>query len=110
MNAERIRDRFMPWSGLALGTLGAGLAHQIGSDSTFQDCQFSNPLILVAGLVVGLVLVAIGALGSLRVYSADAETPARKLVAVVSLMACALFALAIILPFIAAMVIPRCWA
>ena len=25
MKSERIRDRFMPWAGLALGTLGAGL-------------------------------------------------------------------------------------
>jgi hypothetical protein len=30
-------------------------------------------------------------------------------VATVSLMACSLFALAVILPFIAAMVIPGCW-
>ena len=37
MTSERIRDRFMPWAGLALGTLGAGLSHQLGSDSTFHD-------------------------------------------------------------------------
>jgi hypothetical protein len=110
MKTERFRDRFMPWSGLVLGTLGAGLAHQIGSDSTFQDCQFSSPAIIILGTVIGLAFVALGAFGSWRVYSAHAETPARKLVAVVSLMACALFALAILLPFIASLVIPRCWA
>jgi hypothetical protein len=109
MNTERMRDRFMPWAGLALGTLGAGLAHQLGSDSTFQDCSVGSPLIIIIGTIVGLTLVALGALGSFRVYGADSETPARKLVAVVSLMACALFALAITLPFIASLLIPRCW-
>jgi hypothetical protein len=110
MNGERIRDRFMPWSGLALGTLGVALAHQIGADSTFQDCAFSVPGIIILGTVIGLVLVAIGALGSWRVYGAEGEGPSRRLVAVVSLMACAIYALAIVLPFIASLVIPRCWA
>jgi hypothetical protein len=110
VKSERIRDRFMPWAGLALGTLGAGLAHQIGSDSTFQDCQFSSPSVVFLGTIIGIVLVTLGALWSWRVYAAESETPARKLVAVVSLMACGLFALAIVLPFIASLVIPRCWA
>jgi hypothetical protein len=109
MRTERIRDRFMPWSGLALGTLGAGLAHQIGADSTFQDCRVGSPLIVIIGTIAGLTLVALGALGSWRVYGGEGETPARKMVATVSLMACGLFALAIILPFIASWIIPRCW-
>ncbi len=109
MNSERIRDRFLPWAGMALGTLGAGFAHQLGSDSTFQDCRVGSPAIVIVGTVVGLLLVALGALGSWRVYAAEGEGQARRLVATVSLMACGLFAMAIILPFIASMVIPRCW-
>ena len=109
MRTERIRDRFMPWSGLALGTTGYFIAHQLGSDATFQDCRVGSPLVVIIGTIVGLALIAIGALGSWRVHSADAETAARRLVAIVSLMACGLFALATILPFIASLVIPRCW-
>jgi hypothetical protein len=109
VKTERIRDRFMPWSGLALGTLGVGLAHQIGSDATFQDCHFSSPLIVILATILGLIVVGAGALGSWGVYAADGETPARRMVAVVSLMACAIYALAIVLPFIASLVIPRCW-
>ena len=109
MKTERIRDRFLPWSGLALGTLGAGLAHQVGADSTFQDCRVGSPGVIIVGTIVGLVLIGLGALGSWRVYGSRDETPARHLLAVVSLMASALFALAVILPFIASMVIPRCW-
>jgi hypothetical protein len=109
VNSERIRDGFLPWAGIALGTLGGGLAHQIGADSTFQDCQFSSPGIVIVGAIIGLALVALGALGSWRVYAAEGETPARRMIAVVSLMACGIFAVAIILPFIASLVIPPCW-
>jgi uncharacterized membrane protein YbjE (DUF340 family) len=109
VNSERIRDRFMPWAGIALGTLGAGFAHQLGADSAFQDCRVGSPFIVIIGTIVGLALVALGALGSWRVYGGDGETPARRMLATVSLMACAVFAIAIILPFIAAMVIPGCW-
>jgi hypothetical protein len=109
MNTGRMRDRFMPWAGIALGTLGAGLAHQLGVDATFQDCRYGSPLIVIIGTIVGLVLVAAGALGSWRVYSSDGEGPARQMVAIVSVMASGVFALAILLPFIAALVIPRCW-
>ena len=109
MNSERIRDRFMPWAGLALGTLGVGLAHQLGSDSTFQDCRVGSPLIVIIGTIIGLALIGLGALGSWRVYGGDAETPARRMLAIVSMMACGVFAMAVILPFIASLVIPRCW-
>jgi hypothetical protein len=109
VRTERIRDRFMPWSGLALGTLGAGLAHQIGADATFQDCHFSSPLIVTLGAILGLILVAVGAFGSWRVHATEGETPVRRFIAAVSLMSCAIYALAIVLPFIAAMMIPRCW-
>lgn len=110
MSAARIRDLFMPWSALALGTTGFFLAHQIGSNSVFQDCAFSSPLMVVVGTIVGLGFIALGALGSSRIYANDSETAARKLVAIVGLMACALYVLGIILPLIASLVIPQCWA
>jgi hypothetical protein len=110
MNSEPIRDRFMPWAGLALGTLGAGLAHQIGADATFQDCKFSSPVIVILAAILGLFIVALGAFGSWRVYSGEGEGPSRRMIAIVSLMASGIYALAIILPLIASLVIPRCWA
>jgi hypothetical protein len=109
VRAERIRDRFMPWAGLALGTLGAGFAHQLGSDSTFQDCRVGSPLVVIVATIAGLALIGVGALGSWRVYGANGETPARRMIALVSIMACGVFAMAVILPFIASLVIPGCW-
>ena len=109
MKTERIRHRFMPWAGLALGTLGAGLAHQIGADATFQDCRVGSPLVVILAAILGLVLVALGSLGSWRIYDAENEAPARRMVAIIGIMTCAIYAMAIVLPFIAALVIPRCW-
>jgi hypothetical protein len=109
VRTERIRDRFMPWGGLALGTTGFFLAHQIGSDATFQDCRVGSPWIVILGAVLGLGLIAAGALASWRVFDAEGEGPSRRMIAAVSLMATGLFALGVILPFIAALVIPPCW-
>jgi hypothetical protein len=108
--SERIRDGFMPWAGLALGTFGYFLQHQLGSDSTFQDCRVGSPWIVIVGTIAGLLIIAAGALGSWRVFASHSEAPARRLIAAVSLMACALYAIGTVLPLIAAMVIPRCWA
>ena len=108
--SERIRDGFMPWAGLALGTFGYFLQHQLGSDSTFQDCRVGSPWIVIVGTLVALLVIGAGALGSWRVFASHSESPARRLIAAVAMMACALFAIAAVLPFIAALVIPRCWA
>jgi hypothetical protein len=110
VRTKSIRDGFMPWAGLALGTTGYFLAHQIGSDSTFQDCRVGSPLMVIVGTIVGLVVIGLGAFGSWGVYAADTETPARKLVAIVGLLACTLYVIGVTLPLIAALIIPGCWA
>ena len=110
MKTTSIRDGFMPWAGLALGTVGYFITHQIGSDSTFQDCRVGSPWIVLLGTLLGLAIIGLGALGSWRIYAAEAEPPARRLVAIVGLLACALYTIGVVLPLIAALVIPRCWA
>ncbi|MFL6752374.1 MAG: hypothetical protein ACJ8FL_04000 [Sphingomicrobium sp.] len=110
MNRASVRDRFMPWAGLALGRLGAAVAQQLGADSTFQDCTVGSPWVVIAGTIIGLALIGAGTLASWRVFGDRDEGPARRLIAAVSLMAAALFAIATVLPFISALIIPGCWA
>lgn len=100
----------MPWAGLVLGTIGYFLAHQIGSDATFQNCRTGSPGMVILGTVVALAFIGAGALGSWRVHAASADNQTRRVIAVVSLLACALYAIGVLLPLIAALVIPRCWA
>jgi hypothetical protein len=110
VKTKSIREGFMPWAGLALGTIGYFVAHQIGSDSTFQDCRVGSPLMVIFGTILGVVVIGLGAFGSWGVYAAPSETPARKLIAIVGLLACALYVMGVVLPFIAALLIPQCWA
>lgn len=105
-----MRVRFMPWGGLALGTFGYFLAHQIGSDSSFQDCAAAIPALVIFGTLLGFAIIAFGAFCSWTVFAASEEAAARRLIATVSLMAAALFEIGVILPLIASMIIPRCWA
>jgi hypothetical protein len=109
VKTKSIRDGFMPWAGLALGTTGYFLAHQIGSDSTFQDCRVGSPWIVILGTIIGLAVIGAGTFGSWGIYAAREETPARRLVAIVGLLACALYAIGVTLPLIAALIIPACW-
>ena len=108
--ASRAREALLPWGGLIGGTLGAGLAHQIGSESVFNDCQAASPVpVLIVG-VLGLLLIAGGALGSWKVWGHKDEEPSRRLIASVSLMTAGLLAFATLLPMIAALIIPSCLA
>jgi phage-related minor tail protein len=110
MTAEKMRDGFMPWAGLALGTTGFFVQHQLGSDSVFQNCRTGSPWIAILAAVAALVIIGAGAFGSWRVFAAQGETPARRVVATVSLMACALYVIGTILSVLAVMLIPGCWA
>ena len=67
-------------------------------------------MMVIVAMICGLVVIGLGAIGSWRVYGADREAPARRFVSAVGLLACILFAIGVILPFIASMVIPPCWA
>ncbi|HZC37904.1 MAG TPA: hypothetical protein VE221_04430 [Sphingomicrobium sp.] len=110
MRTDRIRDRFTPWAGLALGASGFFLAQQLGAGSIFLNCRVGSPWMVILCTVLGLALIAVGAVASRRVFGAKGEASVRRTIAAVSLMSAALFALATLLPVIAALVIPPCWA
>jgi hypothetical protein len=105
---ERLRGAFAPWAGLVAATFGGALSHQAGSEGVFDECNSSPGLVLVVCLV-GLAIIAVGAFESWLVARAGAEGPSRRLVATVSLGTAGLVAFAVILPIIAAAVIPGCF-
>ena len=107
--SSRIAEQFMPWAGLVAGLVGAGLVHQLGSQGMFNDCNTVSPIPILIVSLLGLALTAAGAVGSWRVYRHKDEGQSRHLIATMSLGMAALFAMAILLPVIAALVIPRCY-
>ena len=106
---ERFRAGFAPWAGLVAATLGGALAHQAGSQGVFDECNSSPALVLVICLV-GIVIVALGALESWPIFRSRTDGPARQLLAAISVGTAALVVFAVILPVIASLVIPRCFA
>ena len=100
---------FMPWAGLVAGIIGAGLAHQFGSEGTFNSCKAISPVPILIVSILCLLLIGVGGFESWRVLRADSETPARKVVAIVSLGTVGLFLMATILPMIASLVLPPCF-
>jgi hypothetical protein len=107
--AEEFADLMMPWTGLMVGVLALALAHQFGSDGTFDHCETISPgpLLLVSALAIAATLY--GAFLSWTVFRKNAETQARKVIAAISIGSSAFFVLAMILPIIAVLVIPPCF-
>ena len=103
------KDLFLPWAGLVVATLAGAFVHQFGSDGSFDNCALfvPEPVLIVAFL--GLLAAIAGGLASARVLRGEAEAPGRKVIATISVGASALFVLAIVLPMIAALIIPPCF-
>ena len=97
-----------PWAGLIAGMGGAGLQHQLVSDSLHFDCRNGDYALLVG--IVALLLIALGGLvswSSVRAQPADAE-PTRRFVAHMSVMAAVLFALMVLWGLMAGIILPGC--
>ena len=110
MTRAQFREQFAPWAGIALGTLAAGVMHQAGSDSVFNDCAVASPVpVLVIG-VVAIVVVVLAALMSLRVARSAGEGRSRRMIGGISVGMAGLFLMAIIIPMIASLVLPPCFA
>jgi uncharacterized membrane protein len=100
---------FLPWAGLTGAFLGLAIVHQWGSDGVFDDCtRYPGGAVLMI-MLLGLALALGGAFGSLRIARRDHESVSRRFIALVSLGSAALFALAMVLPGIASLIIPQCF-
>ncbi len=107
--SSEVADLLRPWAGLMVGLIALGIAHQYGSDGIFDDCAAISPGPLLIVSTLAVAAAAGGAFLSWPVFSSDFEAPARKVVAAISIGTSALFILAMILPMVAAVVIPPCF-
>ena len=96
-----------PWAGLVAGMGGAGLQHQLVSDSMHFDCRYGSYDLLVG--LVALLLIVVGAAVSwsaVRAHPGPEST--RRFVGHMSLMAAALFALMVLWGIMAGAILPAC--
>ncbi|HWI75693.1 MAG TPA: hypothetical protein VNS53_01255 [Sphingomicrobium sp.] len=106
---SELADLFVPWAGLAVGIVAAAIVHQFGSEGVFNHCKPISPIPLIVVALIGIAVTVMAGLASWRVIRGEEETPARKVVAVVSVGSAALFVFSMILPIIASLVLPPCF-
>jgi hypothetical protein len=109
MTRSALRDFLMPWSGLAIGIVAAGVDHQFGAEGVFNSCGAISPVPILIVSLLAIAATVLGALLSVRILRDDAETQARKVIAAVSVGSAALFVFAMILPVIASLILPACF-
>ena len=96
-----------PWAGLIAGMGGAGLQHQLVSDSMHFDCRYGDYDFFIG--VGALVVIVGGALVSWSAVRADpAPDSTRRFVAQMSLMAAVLFTLMVVWGIMAGAILPAC--
>ena len=103
----KIFEAFEPWAGLVIGLIAAAFVHQFGSDSTFDHCEAMAPVPVIIVALAGL-LATLGS-GLISWQSMRTSDVTRRTVSIISVGMAALFSFAIILPVIAAVLIPRCF-
>jgi len=100
-------SELLPWAGLIAGMAAAGVQHQLLSDALHFDCDFDR-----YGLPVGTAALALIALGGWLSWRALRRHPqpgsARRLVAQMSVMAAALFAVMVAWQTMATLMLPGC--
>lgn len=95
------------WAGLFAGMFGAGLQHQVVSDSLHFDCRYGDSNLFVG--LIALLLIAVGALVSWSPARAQSDADATyRFVARMSLMAAVLFALMVLWGLMAGAILPAC--
>jgi hypothetical protein len=105
--SAQLFEAFTPWAGLVVGLFAAGFVHQFGSESTFDHCEAMPPVPLIIVSVGGL-LATLGS-GLVSWQGIRTSDGTRRTISIISVGMSALYAFAIILPGIAAMLIPRCF-
>lgn len=97
-----------PWAGLVVGLLATIVVHQFGSDGTFDDCATTSPGPLLVVALIGILVCFLSGLASWR-SGRGSESEALRVIAVVSAGSAAFFVFAMLLPVIAALVLPPCF-
>jgi hypothetical protein len=98
-----------PWLGIAAAALGWGLAHQVTSNSVFDDCAHRGPgFVLLVGFLC-LALDVAGGFFSFDVWRRD-PSEGRRFIGLIGALLAGLAAFAILLQAASALILPQCAA
>jgi hypothetical protein len=100
---------FKPWSGLVAGVVGASIAHQFGSEGTFDNCAAVSPGPLLLVTVMCIAAAIAGGWLSSQVVRDRPSVRTSQLIAIISIGMAALAVFGLLLPMIAALMLPACF-
>jgi hypothetical protein len=107
VSGGRIRH-LLPWAGIAAAAAGWALAHQLGSDTVFDDCRVGGGFVVLVCLG-GLIVAGLGGFLSWGVWRRD-ESEGRRFLGLVGLLLTALAAFAILLQAASGLILAPCAA
>jgi hypothetical protein len=110
MARRKTLEHMAPWLGLLGAGFGWGLAHQLGSNSVFDDCRTGTPLFIVAVSLVALLIALAGGYFSWDIWHRGKETEGRRFLGLLGTLLTAIASFAIVLQAVSSLIIPRCLA
>ena len=100
--------RPQPVIGIVLVAAGWALAHQLGSDSVFDDCASSGGVTVVLASLLGLLVVALGGLYCLP--GSDMAGSGRRFLGILGALLALIAGFSIVLQIAAGLILPACAA
>jgi hypothetical protein len=100
--------RPQPFIGIVLVAAGWALAHQLGSNSVFDDCASSGGVAVVFASLLGLLLVALGGLYCLP--GRDTAGSGRRFLGTLGALLALIAGFSVVLQIAAGLILPACAA
>jgi hypothetical protein len=104
------RDTLLSWCALAAAATAWFGSQQLGANVAFAACHAADDLFPFLLLLVTMLLLGTGIFLSWRIWKSGPETEVRPFVAMVGILAGAILGIAILLDFLAGLIIPGCFA
>ena len=101
--------RPQPFIGLLLAGAGWALAHQVGSDSVFDDCTTRGGGFVVLVSLIGLAITVVGGVYGMRSWRRP-EDSGRSFLGLIAGLLALLLGFALALQIAAGLVLPPCAA
>jgi drug/metabolite transporter (DMT)-like permease len=109
MKREAVIEHLMPWAGVVLAGVAWFTAHQVGSDSVFDNCEAGNPLFNAVVNLIGLALAVLGGVYGRRIWRrGEDETEGRRFLGLLGMLFAMLLSFALVLQLVAGFIVPRC--
>lgn len=104
------RDTLLSWCALAAGATAWFGSQQLGSNVAFAACHADDDLFPFVLFLGAMLLLGAGVFLSWRIWKSGPTDAVRPFIALVGILSGGLLGVAIVLQFLAGLIIPGCFA